>query len=231
MSDTGEPPVPLDASWDWEANRAKLYGWLAGVALMAFGGLLCSVPAGVILGLPAVAFGLFLAITFAASLASASVPTPTAMALFVCGLALVVGGAVAAPLGWIAQSFREGRTLVPTPSIPNVLGLPMLLIGNSLVGISVQWLRPPASETRLRRGFAVAIIQLGVLALLIGVLLSSGSRRIADQPTWAWVAVPVLLGLGTLLRAGLRGQLWIIVGALSALALPVTWMLLVARSS
>jgi hypothetical protein len=224
------PVEPAPESF-WEANRAKLIGWLSGMAMLIFGGLLCSVPAGVILGVPAVAFGLFLVITFAASLGNATVRTPTAMALFACGLALVVGGRVAAPVELVSASFEEARTLVPTPSILNVIGLPMLLAGVGLVGISVQWLRPPSYAGRLRRGIALTLIHLGAISLLIGALLSKGSRQVADQPAWTWLAVPLLLGLGAGVRAGPRGRLWIIVAVLSSLALPLIWALLIARSS
>lgn len=222
--------VPV-SRWEWQAIRTKFYGWLAGVAFMVFGGLLCSVPIGLVLGVPPVAFGLFLVVTFAVSMSGTPIRTPTAMALLVCGLALVVGGRVDAPVEAILASFREGRTLDRTPGILRILGLPMMLVGMSLVGLSVQWLRPPGEATRLRRGTALTMIHLGAIVLLAGALFSNGTRRVAGQPIGAWLAVPLLLGLGTGVRAGTRGRLWIIVAVLSALALPLTWMLLVARSS
>jgi hypothetical protein len=217
--------------WDWQAIRTKFYGWLAGVALMVFGGFLCSVAIGLILGVPAVAFGLFLTVTFAVSLAGSPVRTPTAMALFVCGLALVIGGRLDAPVEKIIASILEGRSVDRTPGILPALGLPMMFVGTSLVGLAVEWLWPPRDVTRFRRGTALTLIHAGAIALLVGALLSTESRRIADQPTWAWLAVPIFLGLGAGVRAGARGRLWLIVLVLSALTLPVTWMLLVARSS
>lgn len=220
-----------DPDWNWDANRARLYGWLTGVAIMVFGGLICSVALGLILGLPTVAFGLFLAVTFAISMSGAPVRTPAALAIFVCGLALTVGGRGVAPVSAIVESFREGRSLDRIPGILNVLGLPMLLAGVSLVAISVQWLRLRTGVGRFRRGLGLLLIHGGALILLAGALFSTGGRRYVEQPGWAWLAVPLLLGLGTALRVGPRGRLWILVMGLSAAALPLTWLLLIARTS
>lgn len=213
----------------WRFSRTKLYGWLTGVTIMIFGGVLCSVALGLLVGVPAVAFGLFLAITFAIAMAGAPMRTPVVLLLFTAGLALAVVGRVLAPVAAIFASYEQGRTLDRLPSIPNVLGLPTLLLGISLVGLATQWFRTDPTAGRLRRGAGLTFIHTGSVILLLGALATTTADRVAVQPWWAWLAVPLLLGLGTLLRVGRRGWSWLVVTVLSAIALPACWALLVAR--
>lgn len=217
-------------TWDTTLDRPKLYGWLTGVTVMVFGGVICSVALGLLVGVPVVAFGLFLTITFAVAMAGAPIRTPAVLVVLLAGLALVVGGRFLAPIEAILASFEQGRALNRLPSIQNVLGLPMLLVGISLVGMAAQWLRTDPDAGFLRRGVGLLFIHTGSIVLLLGALATTAVNRVAEQPWWAWLAVPLLLGLGVLFRVGRRGRLWLVVAVLSAIALPLGWTLLVARS-
>jgi hypothetical protein len=210
----------------WRFTRSKLYGWLAGVGLMVFGGLLCAVPAGAVLGVPVVVCGAFLAISFALAMSWAPIAPSGAMGLALCGLALMAAGRWAAPVEAVAESFRVGKTVMKSPGPLGVLGFPLFFLGISLAGLTIPWVREGRPFGFVRGPLALTLIHGGTIALALGTLLLIPDRRIASQPLAYWAGSTLAIGLGAGLRCRFRGLLWPTITALVALTMPVTWGLL-----
>jgi hypothetical protein len=210
----------------WRFSRPKLYGWLAGVGLMVFGGLLCSVPVGVLVGVPAAGFGAFLAISFALAMSWAPLSVQQAIALVVVGLVLLAVGRWAAPLEAVAESFRAGTTLVQHPGPLGALGVPMMLVGMSLFGLAVPWVREGRPFGLVRGPVALTLINGSAVALLFGALLLRPDRPLSAQPVWLWVGSTLAAAAGTGLRCRFHRLAWPTIMVLTALTLPATWGLL-----
>lgn len=211
----------------WRFSRSKLYGWLTGVGVMVFGGLLCAVPAGAVLGGPIVVCGMFLAISFALAMSWAPISRSGAIGLALCGLALLAVGRWAAPVEAVAESFRVGKTLVKSPGPLGVLGFSLMFLGISLAGLAIPWVREGRPFGFVRGPFAQSLIHGGMIALMLGILLLTTDRSIARQPVWYWIGSTLAVGTGVGLRCRFRGGAWPTVTALIALAMPVAWGLLV----
>ena len=210
----------------WSLSAAKLGGWLTGLAFVMFGGLLCSVPAGTLLGLPVVAIGVFLCLTFSMSMSATVVRPAVSYPLIVVGLALVVLGRQRAPIDLVVESFRSGQTLVKRTGLGGAFGIPLILLGAHLVQLAAPWVRIPDRLGIIRGIIAEALILAGSIALLSGAAMTHPSPDWQAQPYWAWVGVPLafLLGIGPRMRW--RGWGWIVLIVLIAATLPLTWFLL-----
>lgn len=204
-------------------DRTKLKGWLTGLAFMVFGGMLCTVPVGAFLGLPAVAFGMYLCASFSVGMSANVVSPRRGLLLVALGVALVIVGRRFAPIEALVASFREGKTVLQNPTILQALGIPILLGGTNLLGMVVPWLRTPGELNALRGGFALTMIKAGGLLLLLGALLTVPGAGWGAQPYWLWLLGPLGLTVGAALRS--RGNLavWLGVLLLTAPALPIAW--------
>jgi hypothetical protein len=212
----------------WRYSRRKLYGWLAGLGFMVFGGMLCVVPVGVFMGAPVAAIGIFITISFALSMSWAPISAAGALGLVACGVVLMDFGrwAAAEPLEALTVSFREVRTVIKHLTPLMVSGIPLLLVGTSLVGLAVPWVRRGRPFGFVRGPVALTLIHTAVITVLIGVILLKPSAALADQPVWAWVGSTLALALGVGLRCEFRGWAWPTLVALVALAMPLAWALL-----
>lgn len=204
-------------------DRTKLKGWLTGLAFMVFGGMMSTVPVGAILGLPAVVFGMYLCASFSVGMSANVVSPRWGLLLVAIGVALVIVGRRFAPIEAVVDSFREGRTVLKSPTILQALGIPILLTGTNLLGMIVPWLRSPGDFGAGRGGFALALIKIGGLLLLLGAVLMVPGARLGAQPYWLWLLGPLGLTLGAALRS--RGNLttWLGVLLLTSPALPIAW--------
>lgn len=214
--------------WHWSReryryDRTKLKGWLTGLAFMIFGGMMCTAPVGAILGLPTIAFGMYLCASFSVGM-SANVMSPgRGLVLVAMGVALVIVGRRFAPIEALLASFREGRTVLKNPTIYQALGIPTLLAGTNLLGMIVPWLRAPGDLGAVRSGVALASIKAGGLLLLVGAVLLKPGAPIEAQPYWLWILAPIGLTAGTALRSYGRLTNWVGVLLLTAPALPIAW--------
>jgi hypothetical protein len=204
-------------------DRTKLKGWLLGLAFMIFGGMMCTIPVGAVLGLPAVAFGMYLCVTFSLGMSAHEVSPRVGLPLVALGVVLLVVGRRFAPLEALADSFREGRTVLKNPTILQALGIPILLLGSNLIGMIVPWLRSPRTMGATRSGVALGLIKAGGFLLLLGAVLTQPGASLVHQPYALWILGPLGLSAGTALRSYGRPESWLGVLALTAPALPVVW--------
>lgn len=212
----------------WTVSATKMYGWLTGVAFSLFGGLMCAVPSGAVLGgLLAVTIGVFLCLTFSISMSASALSHRWTFSLLVLGLALLVFGRVVAPVEPIVQSFRENLTLVRKPTLLGVIGIPLMLFGMELVQLAVPWVRRSAPLSLVRSVVAMALLIAASLGLIIGLGLITTNPSIRVQPWTFWIAVPLAFALGVGLRDHWRCRAWIAVMVLTAVAQPLAWQLLV----
>jgi hypothetical protein len=204
-------------------DRTKLKGWLTGLAFMVFGGMMCAAPVGAVLGLPAVAFGMYLCVTFSLGMSSNEVSPRVGLPLVALGVVLLVVGRRYAPLDALADSFREGRTVLKNPTILQALGIPILLTGANLIGMIVPWLRSPRELGAARSGLALGLIKVGGFLLLLGAVLTVPGATLAAQPYVLWILGPLGLAAGAALRSYGRPASWLGVLLLTAPALPIVW--------
>lgn len=225
MPDIDVEQVGRGASWS--VSAAKVGGWLTGLAFVLFGGVLCSVPVGTILGLPVVAVGVFLCISFSIAMSAAVVSPRMSYSLVVIGLALVVIGRLQAPLDQVIESLQAGQTLIKKTGLGGAFGIPIALLGVHLVQLAAPWVRVPDRLLVIRGIMALAMILAGSVILLCGAAMTPRNPDWHSQPLWAWVSVPIVFALGIGPRMRWRGWGWLILLALIAAVLPLTWLLLV----
>jgi hypothetical protein len=214
--------------WQWSReryryNRTKLKGWLTGLAFMIFGGMMSTAPVGAILGLPTIVFGMYLCASFSVGMSANVISPKRGLPLVALGVVLVIVGRRYAPIEALVDSFREGRTVLKNPTIPQALGIPALLAGTNLLGMIVPWLRSSDDLGTLRSGTALVLIKVGGFLLLLGALFLKPGAPIAAQPYWFWILGPLGLTAGTALRSYGRTVLWLSVLLLTASALPIAW--------
>lgn len=210
----------------WVINRAKVYGWLTGLFLAAFGGLMCSVPVGAYLGVPVVVVGLLMCLSFTVAMSASAVPSFVTLPLVVGGLALLVVGRRLAPVDQIIESFRVGEELINNPGPAGAFGIPIMIIGYALIAAVIPWVRQPDRLSYGRSLLSMILIQTGAVLLLVGVVVTASSSAWQEQPHWIWIAVPVLFGLGTGFRNRWTGSRWLVVASLTGAVLPLIWYLL-----
>lgn len=210
----------------WVYTPPKLYGWLISLFLTAFGGLMCSVPVGAILGVPVVVAGLLLCLSFTVSMSATAVRQSVSLPLVLAGLALLVLGRWLAPVDQIIASFRAGRDLINNPGPGGAFGIPLMLMGTILVATVIPWVRAPERLTYARSVPSMVLIQVGAVLLLIGAVLTAPGTELADEPFWIWIAVPLAFGIGVGLRMRWRGVRWILAAVVTGSTLPLIWFLL-----
>lgn len=212
----------------WGLSSSKMYGWLVGVAFSIFGGLMCAVPVGAILGgLVSVTIGVFLCLTFSVSMSATSVRVGVTIPLVVIALALLVIGRAVAPIEQVVESIQTTMTLNQKPRFTGVLGIPAMLIGVHILQIAVPWVRSREPLGFPRSALGMILIQSAILTLLIGSALTR--RRPSDwhaQPYWLWLAVPAAFCLGVGLRRRWQRYSWIAIAVLTGITLPLTWQVL-----
>lgn len=214
----------------WLFTRPKLYGWLVGLGLAVFGGLMCTVPVGAYLGVPAVILGLVWSLSFSVSVSATSASPRAVVPLVVLGLALLVVGRYYAPIVAIIQSFETGQEVQKRPGVLASFGFPLMLIGTHLVQLVTPWIRDPDRFSYFRGAVSLVLIEGASLALLVGSILTACTGVFLAQPYWVWLAVPLAVGTGSGLRRRWRGMTWILLAALTGATLPLTWVLLVRAS-
>jgi hypothetical protein len=214
----------------WSLTAAKFSGWLTGLAFTVFGGLLCSVPVGSLIGVPVVAVGVFLCLTFSMSMSATLASPRVSYPLIVLGLALIVFGRMEAPIDQIVESFRTGQTLVRKTGLHVAFGIPLILLGVHLVQLATPWVRFPDHMHVVRGIVALALILAGSIALLSGAVMTLRNPDWHAQPLWAWIGVPVAFALGIGPRMRWRGWGWLVLIALIAATLPLTWLLMVRHA-
>src|SRR5688572_518122 len=127
--DTGHPNMSVDRSDQpdpkYVISSAKIYGWLTGLLLAGFGGLMSSSPVGTIFGIPVAVAGLLLCLSFVVTMSATSVSDLIAIPLLVLGLALLVFGRWLAPVDQIFESFRLGREVINATGPGGAFGIPL----------------------------------------------------------------------------------------------------------
>ncbi|MBX6313075.1 MAG: hypothetical protein IRY99_09210 [Isosphaeraceae bacterium] len=202
-------------------SATKFKGWLTGLLLAVFGGLMCNVGAGRIPGFPTAVLGLLLCGSFALAMASSAVTPGVVYPLLAAGLALVGLGRWLAPFAGPEELFRIDGGQTGPRQVGPLLGIPLLLIGVILCGTVVPWLRRREMLDPLRRRLGLMLITLGEIGLLLGAILTQSEAPLARQPLWLWAVVPLLWALGVALRGGRSDFRWLVVLLLTAPALPL----------
>ncbi len=218
-----EPALPNSK---WLYSPAKFYGWLAGLLIAAFGGLMSSVPIGTLLGIPAAAAGLLLCLSFMISMSGTSVRKFISFPLLLVGLVLLIFGRWLAPVDQIIESFRVGHDVIESSEPSGALGIPLMLIGTILLGTVVPWVRSPEPLGAFRSLVSLALVEFGTTILLAGAVLTASAAPLQAQPRWMWVAVPLAFALGVGLRRRWKGLAWGIISVLTGAVLPLIWFLL-----
>lgn len=218
--------APAQPNSKWVVTKAKIYGWLTGLAMASFGGLMCSVPVGAFFGVPAVAFGLLLCLSFTVTMSASSIPSPITVPLVLLGLALLLVGRRVAPVDQIIESFQVGQELINNPGPAGAFGIPLIIIGYAVLSTVVPWVRAPERLSLFRSTLSMFFLQGGAILLLVGVILTASQSDLQDQPLWVWLAVPATFAIGAGLRNYWKGSRWIAVGVATGVTLPLIWFLL-----
>ncbi len=208
----------------WGVTHAKMYGWLTGLAIAMFGALMCSVPAGAVIGIPVVMAGLMLSFSFSVTMSATRLHPLFEVFLVVVGLALIVFGRYASPLVQIYESFRLEQTVLRSPSAIAVFGFPLMMLGLHLVQLCLPWVRDPNRLSGWRSFVSVVLLQAASLVLVIGALRTGIEGVPGEKPMYVmWAIVPILVALGVGLRTHWRGLWWLVMCILMGLALPAVW--------
>ncbi len=210
----------------WSLTMTKSLGWLLGLAFVVFGGLLCAIPVGAVLGVPAVVIGLFLCLSFCVSMSASLVSPRVAVLLVVLGLVLVAMGRTMAPIDQLVESFRVNQTLDKRTGLGGAFGIPMLLVGVCLFQLAAPWVRVPDRMHFVRGVLCLILIVAASLALLVAAVMTRHRPDWHAQPLWGWIAVPLLIGLSVGSRQRWRGVSWVLVTLCTAVTLPLTWQAL-----
>jgi hypothetical protein len=224
MSSTSQSEILLPDK-AWMVSGPKLYGWITGLLFAVFGGMLCVAPVGAVIGVPVVACGILMSLTFSVGMSGTSFPHRISFVLILIGAALVIIGRIQAPIGPIAISFRTGVTMDKRPEILQVFGLPIMMIGIHIIQLVTPWVRVPQ-----RIGFPLSILGLiliegATIALVIGAVRTGRTIDFPLPPYYLWPVVAIATGLGVAIRTRFRDWAALLVAILIGAIMPTIWLL------
>jgi hypothetical protein len=209
----------------WLLSGPKIYGWITGLLFAVFGGMLCVAPVGAVIGVPVVACGILMSLTFSVGMSGTAFPHRISFLLILIGAALVIFGRIEAPIGPIVQSFRTGVTMEKRPEILQVFGLPIMMVGIHIIQLVTPWVRVPERMGYPRSILGLILIEGASIALVIGAIRTGRTIDFEFQPYYLWPVVPIVTGLGVAIRTRFRDWAALVVAVLIGAVLPLIFFL------
>jgi hypothetical protein len=212
----------------WVFTHAKLLGWLVGVSMAFFGGVMYASPGLAYLGVPHVAVGLGLSISLSYSVAmsASTLNWKGVLVLAAAALALVVLGRHDAPVAEVMEAIETNREMARRPGIRATFGIPWMLLGVQVFQLVTPWLRTIEPMNGLRSLVSMILLEGAGFALLAAALLTRKVPAIAAQPYLVAIAIPIAVAIGACLRVRGRDWDWLTLGILAGLAWPACWLAL-----